>query len=176
MMKGMSSSGKTSLRGPNTPETIAHKAFVTPIQFYVIRTITFPSVLASPIDASRLLIRRREGISRLWTLTGSAVAFNGELAFTLPLAYFIRHGWHKWIVRKAFEDLLPHQVVWRKHKMGFPIPLQRLFSTSPPTIQTLFQQLDNPYVDLPSFERFASHRARMRGGGMGRVYRPVAYD
>jgi len=44
--------------------------------------------------------------------------------------------------------------------MGFPIPLQRFFLTSPPTIQTLFQQLRNPYADLPSFERFASDRAR----------------
>jgi len=42
-----------------------------------------------------------------------------ELAFTLPVTYFIRHGWHKWIVRKAFQDLLPHQVVWRKRKWAF---------------------------------------------------------
>ena len=42
-----------------------------------------------------------------------------ELALTLPVTYFIRHGWHKWIVRKALEELLPQEVVWRKQKAGF---------------------------------------------------------
>ena len=83
-----------------------------------------------------------------------------ELALTLPVSYFIRHGWQKWIIRKAFQDLLPQEVVWRKPKVGFPIPFQRFVVTSPPTIQTLLKQLRNSYVDLPSFERFAKHRAQ----------------
>ena len=78
-----------------------------------------------------------------------------ELALTLPVTYLIRHGWHKWIVRKAFQELLPQEVVWRKQKAGFPIPFQRFVVTSPPTIQMLLKQSRNPYVDLPLFERFA---------------------
>jgi asparagine synthase (glutamine-hydrolysing) len=78
-----------------------------------------------------------------------------ELGLILPVSYLIRHGWQKWIVRKAFEKLLPQQVVWRKQKGGFPIPFQRFVLTSPPTIQTLLKELRNPYVDLTLFERFA---------------------
>jgi asparagine synthase (glutamine-hydrolysing) len=85
-----------------------------------------------------------------------------ELALTLPVTYLIRHGWHKWIVRKAFQELLPQEVVWRKQKAGFPTPFQRFVVTSPPTIQRLLKQLHNPYVDLPLFERFAKHCAQKR--------------
>ena len=85
-----------------------------------------------------------------------------ELALTLPVTYLIRHGWQKWIIRKAFEKLLPQEVVWRKQKAGFPTPFQRFVVTSPPTIQRLLKQLHNPYVDLPLFERFAKHCAEER--------------
>ncbi len=83
-----------------------------------------------------------------------------ELALTLPVSYLIRHGWQKWIIRKAFQELLPDEVVWRKPKVGFPIPFQRFVVTSPPTIQTLLKQLRNSYVDLLSFERLAKQRAQ----------------
>ena len=86
-----------------------------------------------------------------------------ELALMLPVTYLIRHGWHKWIVRKAFQELLPHEVVWRKQKAGFPIPFQRFVVTSPPTIRGLLKRLHNPYVDLPLFERFTKHCAQDRG-------------
>jgi len=83
-----------------------------------------------------------------------------ELAMTLPVSYLIRHGWQKWIIRKAFEKLLPQEVVWRKQKGGFPIPLRRFVATSPRTIQTLLKELRNSYVDLSVFEHFANHRAQ----------------
>jgi asparagine synthase (glutamine-hydrolysing) len=79
-----------------------------------------------------------------------------ELALTLPATYLIRHGWHKWILRKAFQNSLPEEVVWRKQKLGFPYPFKRFMLDSPPSIRTLFQELRNPYVDLPSFQRFAN--------------------
>jgi asparagine synthase (glutamine-hydrolysing) len=83
-----------------------------------------------------------------------------ELGLALPVSYLIRHGWQKWIIRKAFEKLLPQEVVWRKQKGGFPIPLRRFVATSPPTIQALLKELRNSYVDLSLFERFAKHRAQ----------------
>jgi asparagine synthase (glutamine-hydrolysing) len=88
----------------------------------------------------------------------------------LPVSYLIRHGWQKWILRKAFEQLLPEEVVWRKPKAGFPMPFQRFVVTSPPTIQTLLKQLRNSYVDLVSFERFATHRAQTQDGWSGYVH------
>lgn len=41
-----------------------------------------------------------------------------ELALKLPTSYLIRNGWHKWILRKAFEAHLPHEIVWRRNKAG----------------------------------------------------------
>ncbi len=43
-----------------------------------------------------------------------------EWAFKLPPQYLIHNGWHKYILRKGIEKLLPEEVVWRKVKMGFP--------------------------------------------------------
>jgi asparagine synthase (glutamine-hydrolysing) len=83
-----------------------------------------------------------------------------NLAMSLPVSYLIRHGWQKWIIRKAFEELLPDEIVWRKPKVGFPIPFQRFVVTAPPTIRTLLKELRNSYVDLPLFDRLAKDRAQ----------------
>ncbi len=37
-------------------------------------------------------------------------------------AYKIHAGWTKWLGRAALADLLPSEVVWRRDKMGWPIP------------------------------------------------------
>lgn len=48
-----------------------------------------------------------------------------EWAFQMPISYLIANGWHKWVLRHAFKDMLPEDVVWRKQKMGFPFPLEQ---------------------------------------------------
>jgi asparagine synthase (glutamine-hydrolysing) len=45
-----------------------------------------------------------------------------DYVFSLPAMYKIRHGWTKWLLRLAVEDLLPPEVVWRKDKLGFATP------------------------------------------------------
>ena len=45
-----------------------------------------------------------------------------DYVFSLPCAYKIRHGWTKWLLRLAVQDLLPSEIVWRKDKIGFAIP------------------------------------------------------
>ena len=50
---------------------------------------------------------------------------NGELVeflFTLPPHFKIQHGWSKWLLRKATENCLPPEIVWRKDKVGFEPP------------------------------------------------------
>lgn len=71
-----------------------------------------------------------------------------ELTFKLPTTYLIRHGWHKWILRKALADILPADVAWRKNKMGFPFPYKRFFCDSREIIQTIIRESSNPYLDL----------------------------
>jgi asparagine synthase (glutamine-hydrolysing) len=44
--------------------------------------------------------------------------------FSLPDSYKLRMGWTKYILRKSFEDILPHDIAWRKEKVGFEPPQQ----------------------------------------------------
>jgi asparagine synthase (glutamine-hydrolysing) len=78
-----------------------------------------------------------------------------ELAFRLPITYLFRDGWHKWILRKAVEDLLPQDVVWRRRKMGFPFPRARFFAQHNQIIQTIIQESDNPYIDPAQSQAYA---------------------
>lgn len=45
-----------------------------------------------------------------------------EFLFSLPPQFKIKNGWTKWLLRKAAEPLLPHDIVWRKDKVGFEPP------------------------------------------------------
>jgi asparagine synthase (glutamine-hydrolysing) len=76
-----------------------------------------------------------------------------EVAARLPTTYLLRHGWHKWILRKAMEDLLPQDVVWRRVKMGFPYPYERFYQSYSDVIDTILATARNPYVDLSRPER-----------------------
>ena len=46
-----------------------------------------------------------------------------ELAFALPDSVKRRDGWSKYGLRRALDDLLPAEVVWRRDKKGFPTPV-----------------------------------------------------
>ncbi len=45
-----------------------------------------------------------------------------EYVLNIPACYKIHNGWTKYILRKAVEDLLPQEIVWRKDKVGFSTP------------------------------------------------------
>ncbi len=49
-----------------------------------------------------------------------------ELANSLPANVKIRHGETKWILKKAFEDILPANILYRK-KQGFGLPVKHYF-------------------------------------------------
>jgi len=65
----------------------------------------------------------------------NAMAFGRETRFpfldhdlvnwciTLPDRALIRHGWQKWILRKAGDGLLPPAIQWRADKVGYAAPL-----------------------------------------------------
>jgi len=40
----------------------------------------------------------------------------------LPPDLKLRHGWTKWVLRKALEGSLPPEIAWRKDKQAFTIP------------------------------------------------------
>jgi len=64
-----------------------------------------------------------------------------EYAFTLPAEYLVRDGWHKWILRKAFEHELPQEIIWRRRKMGFPFPVQAFLQKNKNLLETLGRSL-----------------------------------
>ena len=45
-----------------------------------------------------------------------------EFLARVPEAYKIPDGWTKYLARKAFSGRLPNDVVWRRDKMGWPVP------------------------------------------------------
>lgn len=57
---------------------------------------------------------------RLPFLSHELVAF----IFSLPAHMKIRNGYTKWVLRMAFDDLLPPEIIWRKDKIGFEPPQQ----------------------------------------------------
>ncbi|HEV7621223.1 MAG TPA: asparagine synthase-related protein, partial [Flavisolibacter sp.] len=45
--------------------------------------------------------------------------------FNLPPHLKIQKGWTKWILRKAINEQLPKEIVWRKDKTGFEPPQKK---------------------------------------------------
>ncbi len=71
-----------------------------------------------------------------------------EYVFSLPTTYLFRDGWHKWILRKAFESRLPAEVVWRKSKLGFPFPFAEFARTHDKIFELILERGNNPWIDL----------------------------
>ncbi len=59
-----------------------------------------------------------------------------EFAASVPDNLKIRDGEGKYILKRAVEDLLPHDIIYRK-KMGFPTPLRNGCSTGVPSRYSL---------------------------------------
>jgi len=64
-----------------------------------------------------------------------------EFSTRVPAHLKLRNGEGKYIVKKAVEDLLPADIVYRK-KMGFPTPLRRWLLD--PRADHIFQMLEAP--------------------------------
>ena len=45
-----------------------------------------------------------------------------EFLFEVPAGYKFRNGWSKYLSRVAMQDKLPKNILWRRDKMGWPIP------------------------------------------------------
>lgn len=86
-----------------------------------------------------------------------------EFAATVPEHMKIRNGVGKYIVKKAVEDLIPHEIIYRK-KMGFPTPLRQwLMDERAAGLLRMLEGRDGmiaEYVDLEAVsELLERHRA-----------------
>lgn len=51
-----------------------------------------------------------------------------EFLFEVPAGYKFRKGWSKYLSRVAMRDKLPKNILWRRDKMGWPIPEEYWFN------------------------------------------------
>ncbi|MEZ4859683.1 MAG: asparagine synthase (glutamine-hydrolyzing) [Caldilineaceae bacterium] len=47
-----------------------------------------------------------------------------EYVFQQGAPWRLHNGWTKWLLRKAMTDVLPHEIAWRRDKVGFETPQQ----------------------------------------------------
>lgn len=80
-----------------------------------------------------------------------------EFLATVPAAYKLHEGWTKWLARAAVAPQLPEQIVWRRDKLGWPIPEAQWFGG--PLRDWLAQQLQQS-----GFARDMAARANPRPG------------
>lgn len=52
-------------------------------------------------------------------------------AFSLPNFYKINQAWTKYVLRQSMNELLPHEVAYRKDKKGFPTPFFQILESVP---------------------------------------------
>jgi asparagine synthase (glutamine-hydrolysing) len=78
-----------------------------------------------------------------------------DFAARLPPEYLISGGWHKYILRKSMEGVLPDEVIWRKIKMGFPFPHKEWLAASRRVVEANLRDLQCPYVrEKPLFNHY----------------------
>jgi asparagine synthase (glutamine-hydrolysing) len=53
-----------------------------------------------------------------------------EFLYTLPDRYKIHDGWTKYILRKTYDTLLPHEIAWRVDKIGYEPPQKKWMENS----------------------------------------------
>jgi asparagine synthase (glutamine-hydrolysing) len=87
----------------------------------------------------------------------------------LPLGYLIRDGWHKWVLRKAMQGLLPDEIVWRRRKTGFPFPYESWLSESRERFFVAMADSDVPWVDLTALREGWVRLARSRSRELWRL-------
>lgn len=65
-----------------------------------------------------------------------------EFLAAVPATYKLHGGWTKYLARRAFSGKLPDEIVWRKDKLGWPIPEAHWFNGK--LKSWLLQRVNNP--------------------------------
>jgi asparagine synthase (glutamine-hydrolysing) len=87
-----------------------------------------------------------------------------EMCIAFPPQALIRHGWQKYLLRRAGEGLLPKAIQWRADKVGYAAPMDAwLRGPLAEWAQSLL--FSGPITELPDYDSpaiaaaFATHRA-----------------
>lgn len=71
-----------------------------------------------------------------------------EFCTQLPPEYLIHNGWHKHVLRKAVEEYVPQEVIWRRNKMGFPFPYREWLLASRNIVEKNVGDVDCPFISV----------------------------
>jgi asparagine synthase (glutamine-hydrolysing) len=66
-----------------------------------------------------------------------------EYNCSLPAEYFLKDGWTKYIQRKAFENIIPAQIAWRKEKVGYVAPQEEWLGQN-----VVKEEIERSYLNL----------------------------
>jgi asparagine synthase (glutamine-hydrolysing) len=97
-----------------------------------------------------------------------------EFAATVPDRMKLRGGVGKYILKRAVEDILPHDIVYRK-KMGFPTPLRQWLMD--PSADAVIAQLNDrdgllaPYIDFTYLNDLLTRHKRGLEDATDRIWR-----
>ena len=77
-----------------------------------------------------------------------------EFALGLSTVVKLNHGWTKWPLRVAMQDVLPSTICWRKDKIGFAAPDQLWLNRHSPVMyaKVVNSALLARYVDMKTLE------------------------
>ncbi|PWU00625.1 MAG: asparagine synthase (glutamine-hydrolyzing) [Terriglobia bacterium] len=97
-----------------------------------------------------------------------------EFSTRVPQRLKVRAGEGKYILKKAIEDLLPHEIIYRK-KMGFPTPLRQwLLDSRADALYTTLRARDGllaAYIDSAALDRLLERHRSGSEDATDRIWR-----
>ena len=75
-----------------------------------------------------------------------------EYMMNLPARVKIQKGWGKFLFRKAFEDILPEKITWRRDKKGFTSPLVNWMVEGAPVLVNYLSPHINKYINAENIQ------------------------
>jgi asparagine synthase (glutamine-hydrolysing) len=77
-----------------------------------------------------------------------------EFVLSLPPGLKFHQGWSKFVQRRAADDLLPSEIVWRKDKLGFTTPQGEWKRALAGRLRELIRSTElPPFLDRTRIER-----------------------
>ena len=76
------------------------------------------------------LLQVEDRMSMAWSIESRVPFLDkrlAELAFSMPSNIKFKNGLTKYILRKSMKGKVPEEILWRKDKLGFPVPLKEWF-------------------------------------------------
>ena len=94
-----------------------------------------------------------------------------KLSARIPEIFKYKNGTTKYILRKAFESILPKTTANRK-KLGFPTPIKQWLKKQPEKVMTLIKE--NPYIqekfDLAYIEQLENEHISGKKDNARKIY------